>query len=103
MGKRGRPKGGTNKSCLIKDPLLHPFEVHVDGGNKQYILYDIRNKNNVGYYTGLANVLRAIMETKYVPTGGDNNVYTLREYIKAMGKMRNEIATLLQRTYRTTL
>ena len=102
MGKRGRPKGGTRKSCLIKDPLIEPYEVHVDGGNNQYILYDTRNKNNVGYYTGLGNVLKAIMRTKYVPTGGDNNAYTLREYIKAMSRMHNAISKLLNRPYSTT-
>jgi len=102
MGKRGRPKGGTNKSCLIKDPLLEPYEIHIDGGNRQYILYDTINKNNIGYYTGLSNVIKAIMQTKYVPTGGNDNVYTLREYIKAMSKMRNEIAALFRSPYSTT-
>ncbi len=102
MGKRGRPKGGTNKSCLIKDPLLEPYEIHIDGGNRQYILYDTSNKNNIGYYTGLSNVIKAIMQTKYVPTGGNDNVYTLREYIKAMSKMRNEIAALFRSPYSTT-
>jgi hypothetical protein len=102
MGKRGRPRGGTNKSCLIKDPLLEPYEIHIDGGNRQYILYDTSNKNNIGYYTGLSNVIKAIMQTKYVPTGGNDNVYTLREYIKAMSKMRNEIAALFRSPYSTT-
>ena len=103
MGKRGRPKGGTSKSCLIRDPLIEPYEVHVDSGNRQFILYDTTNKNNVGYYTGLASTLKAIMQTKYVPMGGDNNVYTLREYIRAMGTMRNEIAALFKSPYSTTI
>ena len=102
MGKRGRPRGGTSKSCLIKDKLIEPYEIHVDNANRQFILVDTTNKNNVGYYTKLTYALKAIMETKYVPTGGDNNVYTLREYIKAMSKMRNEIAALFRSPYSTT-
>ena len=99
MGKRGRPRGGTSKSCLIKDKLIEPYEIHVDNANRQFILVDTTNKNNVGYYTKLTSALKAIMETKYVPTGGDNNVYTLREYIKAMSQVRDDIVALMESPY----
>ena len=48
MKKRGRPKGGTSKSCLIKDPLIEPYEVHVDEKNRCFILYDTGKKQNTG-------------------------------------------------------
>tara|TARA_Y100000034_G_C6750219_1_gene333405 strand:+ start:43 stop:354 length:312 start_codon:yes stop_codon:yes gene_type:complete len=99
MGKRGRPRGGTSKSCLIRDKLIEPYEIHVDNANRQFILVDTTNKSNVGYYTKLTNALKAIMETKYVPTGGDGNVYTLREYIKAMSQVRDGILALMKTPY----
>jgi len=102
MGKRGRPRGGTSKTCLIKDKLIEPYEIHVDNANRQFILVDTTNKNNVGYYTKLTSALKAIMETKYVPTGGDNNIYTLREYIKAMSQVRDDIVALMESPYAIT-
>ena len=102
MGKRGRPRGGTIKSCLIRDKLIEPYEIHVDNANRQFILVDTTNKNNVGYYTKLTSALKAIMETKYVPTGGDNNIYTLREYIKAMSQVRDDIVALMESPYAIT-
>ena len=102
MGQRGRPRGGTSKTCLIKDKLIEPYEIHVDNGGRQFILVDTTNKSNVGYYTKLTSALKAIMETKYVPTGGDNNVYTLREYIKAMSQVRDGILRLMKPPYAIT-
>ena len=102
MGKRGRPRGGTSKSCLIKDKLIEPYEIHVDNANRQFILVDTTNKSNVGYYTKLTSALKAIMETKYVPTGGNNNIYTLREYIKAMSQVRDDIVALMESPYAIT-
>ena len=99
MGQRGRPKGGTSKTCLIKDKLIEPFEIHVDNAGRQFILVDTTNKQNVGYYTKLTSALKAIMETKYVPIGGDGNVYTLREYIKAMTQVRAGILRLMKPPY----
>ena len=61
MGKRGRPKGGTSKTCLIRDTLIEPYEIHVDNAGRQFILYDTTNNQNVGYYTKLTNALKAIM------------------------------------------
>lgn len=99
---KGRPKGSTTKKCLIKDPLIAPYEVHVDETNHQYILYNTVSQKNDGYYIKLPLLLKAIMKTKYVPTGGDNNIYTLREYIKGMSQIRDELVALLEPSYHTT-
>ena len=99
MKKRGRPKGGTSKSCLIKDPLIEPYEIHVDEKNRCYILYDTVKKQNTGYYVSFPALLKAIMMERYVPTGGDNNVYTLREYVKQMSKLRDAMVKVLQPAY----
>ena len=99
MGQRGRPKGGTSKTCLIKDKLIEPFEIHVDNAGRQFILVDTTNKQNVGYYTKLTSALKAIMETKYVPIGGDGNVYSLMEYIKSMTQVRDGILRLMKPPY----
>lgn len=99
MGQRGRPKGGGARNCMIKDPLIEPYEVHIDEKYNQYILYNTSNNTNVGYYLNLPILLKAIMKEKFTPTGKDNNVYTLRSYIKAMAMMRDEIQSLLESPY----
>ena len=95
MGKRGRPKGGTSKSCLIQDPLIAPYEIHVDEKNRCYILYDTDKKQNTGYYVSFPALLKAVMEERYVPTGGDNNVYTLREYVRQMSKLKDAMVKVM--------
>jgi len=99
MGKRGRPKGGTSKSCLIRDKLIEPYEIHIDEKNRCYVLYDTVKKQNTGYYVNFPALLKAIMEERYVPTGGDNNVYTLREYVSQMSKLRDAMVRVLQPVY----
>ena len=99
MRKRGRPKGGTSKSCLIRDKLIEPYEIHIDEKNRCYVLYDTVKKQNTGYYVNFPALLKAIMEERYVPTGGDNNVYTLREYVSQMSKLRDAMVRVLQPVY----
>ena len=99
MGKKGRPKGSSIKERLIADPLIAPYEVLFDTTNKQFILYNTTNGNNEGYYVSLPLLLRAIMKTKYLPKKGDNNVYTLREYIRGMSNIRDELEALLRPAY----
>ena len=99
MGKKGRPKGSSIKERLISDPLIAPYEVLFDTTNKQFILYNTSTGNNEGYYVSLPLLLKAIMKTKYMPQNGDNNVYTLREYIKGMSDIRDELEALLRPTY----
>jgi len=98
MGK-GRPKGSSSKERLISDPLIAPYEVVFDHTNKQFILYNTKTENNEGYYVSLPHLLKAIMKTKYMPRNGDNNVYTLREYIKGMSDIRDELEALLRPAY----
>ena len=99
MQRKGRPKGSSIKERLIVDPLIAPYEVLFDTTNKQYILYNALTENNVGYYVSLPLLLKAIMKTKYLPVKGDNNVYTLREYIKGMSNIRDELEALLRPAY----
>ena len=101
MGK-GRPKGSSSKERLISDPLIAPYEVQFDHTNKQYILYNTSTENNEGYYTSLPHLLKAIMKTKYMPKGDNTNAYTLREYIKGMSDIRDELEALLRPTYHYT-
>ena len=87
------------KERLIVDPLIAPYEVLFDTTNKQFILYNTSTGNNEGYYVSLPLLLKAIMKTKYMPQNGDNNVYTLREYIKGMSDIRDELEALLRPAY----
>ena len=92
MGK-GRPKGQQSKSCLIKDDRIAPFEIHVDKYN--YVLINGKTGQTEGYYTKLTYCLRAILRTKYVPRGGDKQIYTIQEYIDGMQKLQDEMSELL--------
>ena len=99
MERKGRPKGSSTQIKLIVDPLIAPYEILFDNTNKQYVLHNTTNGNNEGYYISLPLLLKAIMKTKYMPTKGDNNAYTLREYIKGMSAIRDELEALLRPTY----
>ena len=93
MAKKGRPKGQQSKHCLIKDDIIKPFEVHVDKYN--YILVHSKTQKVEGYYTKLTYVLKAVLQSKYVPKGGSGKTYTIKEYIEAMQLLQNEMAELL--------
>ena len=93
MGRKGRPKGQQSKTCLIKDDRIAPFEVHVDKYN--YILVNGETQQTEGYYSHLTYALRAVLKKRYVPTGGDENTYTIKEYVAAMQLLRDEMAELL--------
>lgn len=93
MGRKGRPKGQQSKSCLIKDDIIAPFEIHVDKYN--YILINGKTGQTEGYYTKLTYCLRAVLRTKYVPQGGDGQTYTIKEYINAMQQLQDAMAELL--------
>lgn len=93
MAGKGRPKGQQSKTCLIKDERIAPYEVHIDKYN--YILVNGKTGVTEGYYTHLTYALRAVLKKQYVPTGGDGNVYTIKQYIEAMQLMRDEMTELL--------
>ena len=93
MAGKGRPKGQQSKTCLIRDERIAPYEVHIDKYN--YILVNGKTNVTEGYYTNLTYALRAVLKKRYVPTGGDGNVYTIKEYIEAMQNVCDEMAELL--------
>ncbi len=93
MGRKGRPKGQQSKTCLIKDDLISPFEVHID--NHNYILFNSKTNVTEGYYSNLAYTLKAVLKKQFIPTGNDEDVYTIEEYITAMQSLRDEMAELL--------
>tara|TARA_R110000737_G_scaffold10476_1_gene26166 strand:- start:122 stop:424 length:303 start_codon:yes stop_codon:yes gene_type:complete len=97
MGRKGRPKGQQSKSCLIKDDRITPFEVHVDKYN--YILVNGETQQTEGYYTKLTHCLKAVLKKRYVPTGGDGDIYTIKEYIDAMQQLQEGMAELLIPTH----
>ena len=93
MAGKGRPKGQQSKSCLIKDELIAPYEIHVDKYN--YILVNGKTTQTEGYYTSLTLAVKSILKKRYVPEGGEDNVYTLKEYINAMQQLQEGMAELL--------
>ncbi len=94
MAAKGRPKGQQTKTCLIRDERIAPYEVHIDKYN--YILVNGKTGVTEGYYTQLPYALKAVLKKQYVPTDGDKNVYTIKQYINAMMNVRDEMAKLLQ-------
>jgi hypothetical protein len=97
-GKRGRPKGQQSKKVLIKDPLIAPYEIHVDEKHWNYMLVNAKTQNVEGYYTQLPNVIREIMREKYIPNNSPRT-YTIREYIVAMTHLYNAMKELMVPVY----
>jgi hypothetical protein len=93
MGRKGRPKGVSYKKCLIRDERLYPYEIHVDESNKSFILYNAKKQSNVGYYTQLPLILKAIIRELRVPK--DGSTYTLDEYLKEMRMLNDEMKQLI--------
>lgn len=93
MASKGRPKGQISKTCLIKDELLAPYEIHVDKYN--YILVNGKTTQTEGYYTHLTYAVKAVLKKRFVPGGGDGKTYTLKGYIAAMQLLQEGMADLL--------
>jgi hypothetical protein len=93
MAGKGRPKGVSYKRCLIKDERLYPFEIHVDESTKSFTLYNAKKKSNVGYYTQLPLVLKAIIKELRVPK--DGSTYTLDRYLREMRMLNDEMKQLI--------
>jgi len=76
---RGRVKGSFPKN-LIKDPLLEPYYVKIDG-DKAYTVLKDGSQQVVGYYTTLANALKRIATEKVDVVEVDTE-RTLKEYLQ---------------------
>ena len=48
MAKKGRPKGQKSRKCLIQDPILAPYEIHVDEGLMNYMMVNTKNGKTEG-------------------------------------------------------
>jgi len=90
--QRGRKAGTSSKKCLIKDDLIHPYEIHIDEGSHTYLLVHSETQLNEAYYTTLAHCLKGILKRKLVPA---DKVYTLRQYQQEMLIMEQEMKKLL--------
>lgn len=93
MGRKGRPKGVSYKRCLIKDERLYPYEIHVDDSTKSFTLYDAKKETNIGYYTDLGYILKAIIKRLKVPQ--DGSTYTLDGYLREMRMLNDEMRQLI--------
>jgi hypothetical protein len=90
--QRGRKAGVSSKKCLVRDELLHPYEIHIDEGSHTYLLVDSTTGLNVAYYTTLPHVLKGILRHKLVPS---EKVYTLRQYQEEMEMLNDRMMDLL--------
>ena len=93
----GRPKGSITKRCLIKDPILLPYEIHIDDTSHSFQVVKADSGNIDGYYTQLPLALKSILKKRCVPNDGET--YTLKGYIADMVKVRDDMATLLSPIY----
>jgi len=93
MASKGRPKGQISKTCLIKDELIAPYEIHVDKYN--YILINGDTTQTVGYYTNLSYAVKAVLKKRFIPEDGDGNTYTIKEYIEQMQLLNEAMRGLL--------
>jgi hypothetical protein len=78
-GKRGRQKGQTKDIVIIKDPLLDPYEIHLDSSCYNLVEPGYNDSMvTVGYFNSLSALLGKLARYKLVEKKGE---YTLREYI----------------------
>ena len=98
MAGRGRPKGQHSKKVLIKDPLIAPYEIHVDEKHWNYMLVNAKTQNVEGYYTALPYAIKALMRERYIPNNS-KRTYTIREYIVAMTDLHNAMKELMVPVY----
>jgi len=95
MSRKGRPSGSTSRYCLIKDELIHPYEIHVDESTHTYLKVVAESQSTVGYYASMPHLLKSILKEKHIPQGKDKKEYTLSEYVEAMNKLANAMAKIL--------
>ena len=98
MARKGRPKGQVSRRCLIDDPILAPYEIHVDEGMMNYMMVNKKNGKTEGYYASLPHLVRAIMRKRHVPHDG-SRTYTLSEYVKGMTNLYNAMKDVLVPVY----
>ena len=95
MASKGRPAGSTTRTCLIKDELILPYEIHIDETTSTYLKVVAETQSTSGYYASLPHLIRSIAREKHVPRGNNGKTYTLKEYLGAMEKMTEEMNSLL--------
>ena len=89
---RGRAKGQVSKRCLIQDPLLGNFEVHIDDGSKTYMVVNSATEQNEAYCTTLTFALKWI--AKKIIVKDDGASYTIKEYVDQMKEIESKIMDL---------
>ena len=95
MAGKGRPSGSTTRTCLIKDKLILPYEIHIDETTHTYLKVVAETQSTSGYYASLPHLIRSIARERSVPQGNNGKIYTLKEYLGAMEKMTEEMNSLL--------
>ena len=60
MSRKGRPAGSITRTCLIKDKLILPYEIHIDETTGSYLKVVAESQSTVGYYASLAHLIKSI-------------------------------------------
>ena len=94
MKKRGRPKGSKRRRLLIKDPIIKPYEIHIDETHhaRNYLLVREDTEKVEGSFTQLSFLLKRIARERY-PIGED--VKTLHSFIGIQREHEDELRRLL--------
>lgn len=103
MAGKGRPSGSTTRTCLIKDKLILPYEIHIDETTSTYLKVIAETQSTSGYYQSLPHLIRSILREKHVPHGENGKVYTLKEYMTSMLELADEMKELLILDYHKTI
>jgi hypothetical protein len=85
---RGRAKGQVSKKCLISDPLLDKWEIHIDEGSHTFMVVNKETQMNEGYYTTVGHALKSIAKRQIVPTAGP---VTVSEYYALMSAIETRL------------
>jgi hypothetical protein len=86
--RKGRQKGQTKAKSIINDPLIAPYTITVE--EDQYVLLDSKNIPQ-GYYSSLDSVINKVSKNVIA---NKKTTYTLSEYIKDYGQIKNQLTNV---------
>ena len=86
--RKGRQKGQTKAKSIINDPLIAPYTITVE--EDQYVLLDSK-KIPQGYYSSLDSAINKVSKNVIA---NKKTTYTLSEYIKDYGQIKNQLTNV---------
>ena len=83
---KGRQKGQTKRMSKIKDPIIAPYEIHIE--EDQFVLVDTEKDKPLGYYSELESAIKRVSRMSLANRKED---YTLAGFIESFNNIQNKL------------